>query len=596
MSSTATTTILTVCDDPEHAGFDDCRLSMSAKYDPETDLDTVSCLFKRMKICIVRLRRHIRVEETWERFQQEISTNLSVILQEFNSRWFISIMDTYADYGTPVERANAALLSMMVNWERYIAATRPEAFSGNRLWEGLSIMCTAHGADGHRNLFRRINGAMSETPTLQLFFQKLLDRCLRQPEFTLSRLDTISDRDIDNEIRRVVGIPTVTGRDKSVRVQRTVGAIPKVAHFIWISSPLPPEVNMCIEGFKKLHPGWEVKLWCGFPRNTPPWMQRAAAKAPQICSKADLLRYWILFSEGGCYFDVDFEFKQPIDDLCKGVSAWVGHIQDGRVNCAAIGSAKRSSEFDMILHECKRASTGIQRRVMYGPGLLTRLVRAGKFTGKVYPMEYFYDKPNSVYANHGVNRIARASHRRRLGRGDEILVRVPCGVPVSVVEIGVLRGKLSSYLLGMHDKMTLSMVDRWSAADPEETYAIYGPGYAQMNTVQITKCKDRAVGSVQSYGDRAKVFHMLSEEAVDRQDDASFDLVFIDADHLYLAVQNDIKLWWPKVKSGGWIGGHDYDHPQWPDWGVKRAADEFAEREGLALETGDDLTWFVRKP
>lgn len=39
--------------------------------------------------------------------------------------------------------------------------------------------------------------------------------------------------------------------------------------------------------------------------------------------------------------------------------------------------------------------------------------------------------------------------------------------------------------------------------------------------------------------------------------DAAFDLVFIDADHSYTAVQEDVAAWRSKVKPGGLLCGHD---------------------------------------
>lgn len=51
--------------------------------------------------------------------------------------------------------------------------------------------------------------------------------------------------------------------------------------------------------------------------------------------------------------------------------------------------------------------------------------------------------------------------------------------------------------------------------------------------------------------------NMRSEEAVEKFDNDSCDLVFIDADHKYKAVKKDISLWYPKVKKGGIICGHD---------------------------------------
>ena len=38
-----------------------------------------------------------------------------------------------------------------------------------------------------------------------------------------------------------------------------------------------------------------------------------------------------------------------------------------------------------------------------------------------------------------------------------------------------------------------------------------------------------------------------------------FDIVYIDADHSYTSVMQDIGYWSPKVKNGGYLCGHDCD-------------------------------------
>ena len=48
-----------------------------------------------------------------------------------------------------------------------------------------------------------------------------------------------------------------------------------------------------------------------------------------------------------------------------------------------------------------------------------------------------------------------------------------------------------------------------------------------------------------------------SKEASKQFPDNYFDFVYIDANHLYEAVWEDINLWFPKVKNGGFIAGHD---------------------------------------
>ena len=68
-----------------------------------------------------------------------------------------------------------------------------------------------------------------------------------------------------------------------------------------------------------------------------------------------------------------------------------------------------------------------------------------------------------------------------------------------------------------------------------------------------------------------KVFWMPSTQAAQYVEDGWADFIFIDAAHSYLAVKADIAAWLPKLKAGGWFGGHDY-HPKFP--GVMRAVDE----------------------
>ena len=47
--------------------------------------------------------------------------------------------------------------------------------------------------------------------------------------------------------------------------------------------------------------------------------------------------------------------------------------------------------------------------------------------------------------------------------------------------------------------------------------------------------------------------------------DASVDWVHLDARHDYESVQSDIAAWLPKVKSGGWLSGDDYDELKFPE-------------------------------
>ena len=47
--------------------------------------------------------------------------------------------------------------------------------------------------------------------------------------------------------------------------------------------------------------------------------------------------------------------------------------------------------------------------------------------------------------------------------------------------------------------------------------------------------------------------------------DRSLEWVHLDARHDYESVKLDISAWLPKVASGGWLSGDDYDKVKWPE-------------------------------
>ena len=73
--------------------------------------------------------------------------------------------------------------------------------------------------------------------------------------------------------------------------------------------------------------------------------------------------------------------------------------------------------------------------------------------------------------------------------------------------------------------------------------------------------------------------------------DNEVDFCFIDADHSPDGITRDIEAWWPKIKVGGTLGGHDY---QWT--GVKQVVDVFVKINQLKLVLGKDRQcWKVVK-
>jgi len=156
------------------------------------------------------------------------------------------------------------------------------------------------------------------------------------------------------------------------------------------------------------------------------------------------------------------------------------------------------------------------------------------------------------------------------------------------VEVGVFKADLSTKLLSRSD-LKLYMVDSWCSHVGEYSETDFHGRLSQKEQddfYEVTKQR------VSPFGERAVVIKSGSVEAAEQFEDESLDFVFLDADHNYSGVKADIEAWMPKVKPGGILSGHDYNHPEFPEWGVKRAVDEI----GYTVELGLNYTWFIAIP
>ncbi|CAL1154174.1 unnamed protein product, partial [Cladocopium goreaui] len=96
---------------------------------------------------------------------------------------------------------------------------------------------------------------------------------------------------------------------------------------------------------------------------------------------------------------------------------------------------------------------------------------------------------------------------------------------------------------------------------------------------------------VKPFQHRARWLEAMSDVAHQELPDASLDLVFIDGDHRYQTVVDDLRLWSPKVAPGGCLAGHDFGLN---GLGVIRAVSEFALRHNATIRVQTDCFWFFR--
>jgi len=182
-------------------------------------------------------------------------------------------------------------------------------------------------------------------------------------------------------------------------------------------------------------------------------------------------------------------------------------------------------------------------------------------------------------------------------RNDFAPFLVSLGLIETAVEIGVAEGGFSFYLLDRWPG-TCYQIDPWIHLT-EATYK----DYCNQDTEEQERRFKLVMDKSATYKGRSRVMRMFSDAAFILFPDSFFDFVYIDANHKLEFIREDIKLWWPKVKSGGIFAGHDYLDGVITsgDYGVKTAVNEFATANGLSTSlcvTGekDYPSWWVKKP
>jgi predicted O-methyltransferase YrrM len=145
------------------------------------------------------------------------------------------------------------------------------------------------------------------------------------------------------------------------------------------------------------------------------------------------------------------------------------------------------------------------------------------------------------------------------------------------VELGAWLGKSSAYLCDTATSQEIIIIDTWKGSLNELTTT-----HKLATEIDIYKV------FVQNMGSRKYKAIKATSKAISKKfANESLDVVFIDLTHTYEAVKEDIKLWLPKVKKGGYIAGDDY-HEHWQ--GVIQAVDEL-----LPHATFIDDCWIYQK-
>jgi len=178
-----------------------------------------------------------------------------------------------------------------------------------------------------------------------------------------------------------------------------------------------------------------------------------------------------------------------------------------------------------------------------------------------------------------------------LSRGDlvKLLPKASC-----VAEIGTFRGGFASHIHRACKPEILHLIDPWGKEkeDPYVTsYRVTDDMEAMFQSVLTM-----FAGPIQSGA--VRVHRNYSFEIADSFPAEYFDWIYVDGMHSYEAVLQDLKVYSPKVKSDGFIMGHDFSNTRMgriKHFGVIRAVREFCDTSDfkLVLVTNEDAPSYM---
>ncbi len=140
----------------------------------------------------------------------------------------------------------------------------------------------------------------------------------------------------------------------------------------------------------------------------------------------------------------------------------------------------------------------------------------------------------------------------------------------TIVEVGSFEGSYAQLIHSSFPYASITLVDMWETNGNDFYYSVR-PGMVE-NAFQIASKRFESYSNV-------RLLKGKSLEASSFFENESINFIYIDADHSYEGCLQDLNAWYPKVKAGGVIAGHDWDcEPgllEYSRFGVEKAVRQF---------------------
>lgn len=161
--------------------------------------------------------------------------------------------------------------------------------------------------------------------------------------------------------------------------------IPKKLHFIWVGDETK-RPNRCLQSWRDHHPDWTLRLWGNEELAAKAWRNRAhidAMATREWAGVADMMRWEILFEEGGIVVEADSTCVRPLPDWlleCEAFACWEHELaRPGLISNGTFGSVAWTPFLATLIDDIHQEATVIDRMAWESVGPL-RLTNTWKET------------------------------------------------------------------------------------------------------------------------------------------------------------------------------------------------------------------------
>ena len=176
--------------------------------------------------------------------------------------------------------------------------------------------------------------------------------------------------------------------------------MPKRIHQTWKTAEVPAVWAPYQASWIAMHPEWQYDLWTDAANRALiaeryAWFLPVYDAFPRDIQRVDAAKYFILYTYGGVYADLDCECVKPLDPLMAHGGAIISRTPDGVIDCAMLASSPEHPFWKVAFDEMAR------------PPLVTRLL---------WKIRY---EASYVLFSTGTRMMKRAArrYRRQIGSG-----------------------------------------------------------------------------------------------------------------------------------------------------------------------------------